>query len=204
MLNSIRSSITSWLDRNGRYDPPRWYFPIFRIFGGPLGEYKGCYMTRVFLGPMFRRGRLFLHVFHREDVDRDPHDHPFDFWTLPLFQGYTESVYDPEKHCFRDVHVPRWQWSFRPATHCHRVVETDSGRWPLITLVWRSGKKRAWGFWCHSAATAVGDSYIGSRCVASRERWWIPFQRYFYGENANVEGIDVTCPGIPSSVTQGR
>src|SRR3546814_1271720 len=39
-----------------------------------------------------RWGQLLWHVFYRGDEDPDPHDHPWDFWTRPLFQGYYEEL----------------------------------------------------------------------------------------------------------------
>lgn len=78
--------------------------------------------------------------------------------------------------------VPAWRWTFRPAEHCHRVIAPYSGfargafndfpaspdkvnstvrlrpiptEGKIVTLVWRSGRKRDWGFrknrdgkWC--------------------------------------------------------
>lgn len=154
---------------------------IFRSAGDP-------YMTRVWFW------RLRLHIFHRPDLDPDPHDHPWDFWTFPIWpaHGYVEEVVKapttgaiysametgipPE--FTRDLQVvPAFRPSFRHADHCHRVmgaytgtmVETDDylgdGDWrtepgvdpnrKLVTLVWFSEPKRAWGFlknrdgkWC--------------------------------------------------------
>lgn len=97
------------------------------------------YMRRMWIG------RLRLHVFYRGDNDPDPHDHPWDFWTFPL-TPYVEEVvsaptglwfslgedegmpegWDDKPRRFRQV-VPAFRWSFRPATHCHRVLGRFSG-----------------------------------------------------------------------------
>lgn len=151
---------------------------------GAHGEYRTPYMTRVWIG------RLRLHIFHRGDADPDCHDHPWDFWTFPL-TAYVEEVatremedreFDPyaPRHPFyrlsRQV-VPAFRWSFRPATHTHRVIgrydpiatsllmpnafspgssldpQIDDGK--IITIVWQGKPRRKWGFlrnrdsqWC--------------------------------------------------------
>lgn len=112
---------------------------------GVDGEHNTAYMTRYWIG------RLRLHVFHRGDQDPDCHDHPWDFWTFPL-TSYVEEVAVPPsypnvceicqepdgcRYCelsgemnpckvVRQV-VPAWRWTFRPATHCHRVLAPWSG-----------------------------------------------------------------------------
>lgn len=112
---------------------------------------KGPYLTRTFLTPMTRWGCVYLHCFHRGDTDRDPHDHPFRFWTYPLNQGYTEDVFRPAEQCFTRAHVSKGKWTFRPAQHCHRVTDVDSGTFPLWTIVIRGPKVRGWGFWVYKS-----------------------------------------------------
>lgn len=188
MFNRMREW---YYDQASRY-PVRWYFPIIRIFGGPAGEgSRTCYMTRVLLSPVIRAKQLYFHIFHRQDIDRDPHDHPFGYWTWP-FQSYVEEVFDQASKCFKEVIVPRWRWSYRPATHTHRVVRTVSGRWPLYTLVLRGAHERDWGFWCHSTEQRPDDP----------ERFWTRWQRYYKGGEGgahtlrpNIEGRDDVCPG---------
>lgn len=190
--------------------PPRWYWPIVRIYGGPDGQLaRTCYMTRVLVGPRTPWGQLYLHFFHREDMDRDPHDHPFDFWTLPLNQGYIEEVYEhdakrePYVGCFKTVDVPRFRVAYRPATHTHRVVATSKGTWPLVTLVWRSPNKRKWGFWTHWQDDVIKNEDY-QRGLA-RMRFFTPYQDYVYqGRNANVEGVDISCPGTSGRFTDAR
>jgi len=175
---------------------------------GRDGEHGTPYMTRIWFWG------LRLHIFHRPDLDEDCHDHPWDFWTLPLWprHGYVEEVAEDSGWRYHDRGgerlaypagaftgvipgskpayetrlqiVPAFRVSFRPATHCHRVLGaytglavhpywgdtapmntkqfTEHGWQPqvdptrkLVTLVWRSPAKRAWGFlknrngeWC--------------------------------------------------------
>ena len=157
------------------------FMGINTIFGRD-GEQGGPYMTRAWFW------RLRLHTFHRPDQDEDCHDHPWDFWTFPLV-SYVEEVaikepdysvsYAGPPWVFRKTLqiVPAWRLSFRPATHCHRVlgayqgngnaIEWDTGddgtitspnvnlAKKIVTIVWISKPKRAWGFlknregeWC--------------------------------------------------------
>lgn len=157
-------------------------FMGFNTIYGRDGDDDGPYMTRIWFW------RLRLHIFHRGDLDEDCHDHPFNFWTFPL-TSYVEEValpvrdtamlgqpVPPERFYKIQQIVPAFRWSFRPATHCHRVLGAWDGTmrndhtvarvslkgserwarskyWPgvdqgrkIITLVWISKRMRAWGF----------------------------------------------------------
>ena len=157
------------------------FMGINTIFGRD-GEQGGPYMTRAWFW------RLRLHTFHRPDQDEDCHDHPWDFWTFPLV-SYVEDVVvqvptgkmllsnPPQREMVNEKRrqiVPAFRISFRPATHCHRVLgryrkwtpvagnavrlnewDKDPSPGKIVTLVWISKPKRAWGFlknregeWC--------------------------------------------------------
>lgn len=121
-------------------------------------------------------GRLRFHIFYRGDADPDCHNHPWDFWTFP-FTSYVEEVIVPDdgpalpdwgpQYQRRLQVVPAWRFSFRPATHTHRVLGKFANDYTLpygepipkegkiYTLVWRSRDKQPWGFfknrdgkWC--------------------------------------------------------
>lgn len=164
--------------------PPRWWCPIVNIYGG--AGHEEVYMRRFILSPKLPRGQLYLHVFFRPDQDRDPHDHPFPFWTLPLNQGYIEEVYNSRKHCFSAIFVPPLKWSHRAAKHTHRITATQTGHFPLVTLVWRGNTERTWGFWCHTQG------------IIGRVRDWVRWQDYVVNKDgvANVDGTDEQCPGF--------
>lgn len=105
------------------------------VIYGKEDEHATPYMTRYWIG------RLRLHIFHRGDQDPDCHDHPWDFWTFP-FTSYVEEVALPRRETIypgkpdmpprfykhRQI-VRAWRWSFRPATHTHRVLGRWTGRW---------------------------------------------------------------------------
>jgi len=141
------------------------------VIYGKEDEANTAYMTRYWIG------RLRLHVFHRGDQDPDCHDHPWDFWTFPL-TSYVEEILLPNRFeggydRIRQI-VPAFRWSFRSAEHTHRVISRArrangpakggvkyNGVWyvndrrPIVTIVWRSKDRRAWGFlknrdgkWC--------------------------------------------------------
>lgn len=154
---------------------------LHTIYGDEDGQ-RTPYMTRAWIG------RLRLHIFHRGDADPDCHDHPWDFWTFPL-TSYVEEVVDrdiaalaqtdsfmpaikPDAPIVARNVVPAFRWTYRPATHCHRVLGRYSGvyftsggvaagemasaaaewRIPLadrrriVTIVWRGRSGRRWGF----------------------------------------------------------
>jgi hypothetical protein len=189
-----------WCERTfGRWSPVRM------IHGGPDGKNTTLYLMRWTPLPMTPWGQLYVHTFYREDLDRDPHDHPFPFATFPL-SAYVEEVFEhsdvriahswydeadqvwrnevfPARHCFREQVVPAWRWSYRPAEHTHRILRKVSGDWPLTTIVWRWPTSRRWGFWTY-AETRV-------------ERRWTHWKKYVFGTGVdNIEGDgDVACPG---------
>jgi hypothetical protein len=115
------------------------------------GTQDSCLLTRYFLFRSERFGNLYLHIFHRPDADRELHDHPWSFLTIPIWPGYIEQT---ERGRFRRWPlVPLW----RPAKYAHRVETINGGE--SLSLVWVTGRKREWGFY-----TAQG---------------WMHFQEFF-------------------------
>lgn len=129
-----------------------------------VGPADDPYLTRLILG------RLRIHKFHRGDHDTF-HDHPFDFWTLPL-RSYREEVLErtswysaqlaaafsnysrargeerviahPAWYVFSHT-VTAWRWHYRPSSYRHRLP--DDQRWPVWTIVWTRPSGRGWGYW---------------------------------------------------------
>lgn len=113
------------------------------------------YLTRwVLWGQRFgddKRGKVFLHHFHRGDAEPYCHDHPWPFWSFILWGGYWEDV--PSVDPFRPGEMVRtWYGPLRllrrPAEWRHKVVLPE-GR-TCWTLIWCGHKERSWGFWCSS------------------------------------------------------
>ncbi|WP_292235299.1 hypothetical protein [Mesorhizobium sp.] len=145
------------------------FFGIQTIYGH--GDYYDPYLTRIWIG------RLRFHVFHRGDLDPDPHDHPWDFSTFPL-TSYVEEVVDLSTKVVRRQIVPAWRWSYRPAEHTHRVLGpwtgnkhvplvdvSDVGQGKIFTIIWRGKSTRRWGF----LRNRDGNWY------------WTPWREYVFG-----------------------
>ncbi|UOR06259.1 hypothetical protein MUN82_03985 [Hymenobacter aerilatus] len=132
------------------------------------GDADSPYLTRYTLLST-RWFQLCVHVFHRSDAD-DLHDHPWNFWTLPLRHGYKEEYAttpgQPHATRIRECKVGRLY--YRPARHTHRVIlhnkwqdepsqqEYMPGKFAMgkrlkpaeaITLVLMTKRRREWGFY---------------------------------------------------------
>lgn len=122
-------------------------------------------------------GKVMIHYFPPEVIDRDPHDHPWSFVTLVLRGEYRdESWFNPsfEARQASPFHIPpegiklterlrAGAIRFRPADHLH-IVETDEkGCW---TLVISGPLSRDWGF-----------VRVGRGTGIDRGRWF-PFKEY--------------------------
>ncbi len=83
------------------------YNPLLRIpHFDILGDDGSIYLRRFFLLGSSSSGstgagkksllpfRLYLHEIRRSDSDKCPHNHPWWFWSLILWGGYTEAMYD--------------------------------------------------------------------------------------------------------------
>ena len=109
------------------------------IINDPCGA--GPYLTRYYmLGHRTSRWAVMLHRFHRSDMDRDLHDHPWAYWSLILTGGYWEVTPDGAFHWYRPGRLLR-----RNATWRHRVA-LYSPAGPVWTLVLRFKYERTWGF----------------------------------------------------------
>lgn len=129
------------------------------------------YLTRFRLTPKTRWGQLCLHKFHRGDADRDPHDHPRDFWTFPLHL-YLEQVMNPATGRLSSNYVQPYRWHYRPAEYTH-IVEGRVGTYrdkPFWTLIWRKPVRKGWGFY-------VENGRKGHRIL----RKYIPWEDYLNG-----------------------
>lgn len=117
---------------------------IERIYGR-FGGRETLYLFRVKLTPKTRWGQLYFHVFHRGDMDRAVHDHPWPWVTLPLV-SYWELVRNPDTGLKSLNKVNRFRLHKRPATYTHRIIDPSTPK-KLYTLFWHGAKTREWGFW---------------------------------------------------------
>ncbi len=144
----------------GRKDGPLACYRTDIAITDPETGRNDVYMERWVLST--RYGALRLHHILRSDGDRDLHDHPFDFWSLLLTNGYTEVApggFDnvsprpapsaPGKIVLgRELpDVSKWWPRFsvvrKKAEDLHRL-ELTAG--PVWTLVWSGPVRREWGF----------------------------------------------------------
>lgn len=94
------------------------------------------YLRRWEITPKSWRWRVFLHEFLLPDED-DLHDHPWNFISIGLKGGYTETTqWDQRRFRAPWFHI-------RPAEWQHRLTPHKGGCWTLLL----SGKhRRDWGF----------------------------------------------------------
>ena len=101
---------------------------------------------RIVQTPLFA---LYLHFIYLKDEDRDPHDHPFNFWSLILRGGYTERVWRIAPGIDRDrLHFTQtWgRFSFHKMSmrESHMI---DTLKPHTTTLVFCGRKVKSWGFY---------------------------------------------------------
>lgn len=103
-------------------------------------KWNGPYMVRykIFRCRWFK---IFLHHILRSDEDPELHDHPWDFISLILWEGYHEVLQGRTGATIRRVRcgaVVRHR-----AADAHRLI-LDRPAWTLVGV---TGKKRTWGFY---------------------------------------------------------
>ena len=159
---------------------------------GRDGQHSTCYLTRIKLTPKTRWGQLYFHIFHRGDLDRDFHDHPYDFWTFPL-RTYYEDVLDLSTGRSTRNEVEAFHWHFRPAEYSHVHLGVSQYQWAFdspseekgfntrascknvfsgwtATFVWHKPTRREWGFWEYESTI--------SEALQGQGYYWIHWRRY--------------------------
>lgn len=131
------------------YDKP--YMVRYRFFNAP--RWLGGWGIRV-------------HHILRSDVDRELHDHPFDFWSFIIAgPGYVETTLAGARY------YPRWSIVKRHAEDFHRLSLTA----PVWTIVIRGRIRRTWGFrldtghWMHWRDFSNMKGTLGSSNYVSSE-----------------------------------
>ncbi len=119
----------------------RWAFLEPQSIGAEDDPYLD--RLRLFQCPWFG---VLLHRIHRADRDRDPHDHPWSFWSIPLCGGYQERVWpdkrDPANWVTRER--SRFTGARRGRRCAHIITRVDGTLWTLVVTGPRRGD---WGFW---------------------------------------------------------
>lgn len=128
---------------------------VTQIFGCEgRGDGDQAYLTRYTL---FENNsiKVCIHVFHRSDSD-ELHDHPWNFLSLILWQGYLEQTPTGKKR--------KWPLMllFRKAHHAHRV-ELINGK-KAVTFVIMGKRIRKWGFFTKDGWLDWNTYFEKNRC----------------------------------------
>lgn len=124
------------------------------------GDAEKVYLARytfLWIGPF----HFHIHIFHRSDMDRVMHDHPWNFCTIILRNGYIEHTPHYPGCDYTEVLLPltaRW----RPAKWRHRVELIDNQ--PAVTIMITGRKQHSWGFWEGEFFTHWKDYFKKHRC----------------------------------------
>lgn len=87
---------------------------------------------------------IYLHRISASDEDKDPHDHPFSFWSFILNGAYQEWFVCPPS--FIAIHYESYragEWAHHNAEDAHQITLLTPVVW---TLVFTSGRNREWGY----------------------------------------------------------
>lgn len=124
------------------------------------GDAHSVYMARYVLAQVGSL-RMYLHVFHRSDMDRVMHDHPWNFLTIILLNGYIEHT---PLYPGIDWHeeIKPLSVKYRPADWRHRVELIDNK--PAVTIMITGKKCRSWGFWEGNLFTHWRDYFRKNGC----------------------------------------
>lgn len=87
---------------------------------------------------------VYVHWINEPDTDRDPHDHPWNFWSFILRGGYTEVIYERLHPIHTEQTWRQYSWHRMPITKAHSITSVEPG---LMTLVITGRRVRTWCFW---------------------------------------------------------
>jgi hypothetical protein len=96
---------------------------------------------------------IYLHFIFLPDEDRDPHDHPFNFWSFIIRGGYTERLWDivPGAYKSTALRPAKKNWgvlSFHKMgqRQAHMISQLIPGTITLVFCGPKTGNGR-WGFY---------------------------------------------------------
>lgn len=116
-------------------------WPFKKFYRQDLGDYMERWIALLKNGDTRR-----LHHILRGDADPDPHDHPWNFWSIILWGSYQEEVWEvvdgtPTK--IRTWRPGKWWPRFVRAEALHRLILEDG---PVWTFVFTGSRIRHWGY----------------------------------------------------------
>lgn len=124
-------------------------------------------------------GGIYLHHILMADTDRDPHDHPFRFWSFVLSGGYSEEIFEDLSYdlgdgvlCAERIYRRRWlrhSWHRMDTNAAHMITRVLP---KTKTLVFVGPRVREWGFWTQTA-------------------WvhWVPYVKQYYAPLPDVAEV---------------
>lgn len=124
------------------------------------------YLSRFYIArhPKTRFGQLpsvYLHFFHRGDLDRELHNHPWErSWSFILWGGYREERRVGDQIVVRELRPG--MWNRLDANDFHRVDLLDPrGCWSLF---FAGDRVQNWGFWNReSSLYTPWEDYVDDR-----------------------------------------
>lgn len=88
---------------------------------------------------------VYIHHVAKSDEERDPHDHPWDFISLVLKNGYTEKVWDSkDRNSFKTFVRNPGKIVYHKVSQFHQLKLNSEGAWTLVVAGRR--KHNLWGY----------------------------------------------------------
>jgi hypothetical protein len=89
---------------------------------------------------------LLVHHITLDDLDRDPHDHPWPFTSLIISGSYHERVWDDPRHLndFRIRHRRRFSITTTTPDQAHQITDLRGSVWTIAITGRHHG---GWHFW---------------------------------------------------------
>lgn len=115
---------------------------LFSVFTHHLTDYMWRWVLKT---PW---GSVRLHRILRADADPDMHDHPWNFWSLIVWGGYTERVPNETAPGTKRQIFHTFMLNRKKAQEPHLISSVLPNTW---TLVVTGRKVRHWGFWTPNA-----------------------------------------------------
>lgn len=133
---NVRWAFFKWADIPDANDKSRVYLRRLRVLQTPLFA-------------------IYLHWIYLPDRDRDPHDHPCNFWSFIVRGGYNELVFThPHSRVGKEIQQRRFSLHKMPIEFAHRILTLKPN---TITLCCFGRRRREWGFWTPAGFVNFND-----------------------------------------------